>query len=172
MAECSGNVLAHSIIQGGWFLYVNQVASGTLLCSTGNSVSALWQTRGVGWVGNGREEKYVYLRLIHAGVWQKPTQCYRAVILQWKKEKVDGSLGKLLSRWWLRDPGSFHIVLLLSPRWSFWSPWWVLLYLAGRWGKRKKNLGDCAGHFLGTRLRSHLCYFCFNITGQNTAPEP
>ena len=55
---------------GGWF-----AAQGTQ--------SVLFD-RQEGWdgVGNGREETYIYLRLIPAGVWQKPTQCYRAVILQ------------------------------------------------------------------------------------------
>ena len=32
-----------------------------------------------------RENKYVYLWLIHADVWQKPTQYCKAIILQFKK---------------------------------------------------------------------------------------
>ena len=34
-----------------------------------------------------REETYVYLRLIHADVWQKPTQYCKAIILQLKINK-------------------------------------------------------------------------------------
>ena len=99
MAEYSGNGLAHSIIQGGWFSYVNQIASGKLLCKTGNSVQCSLTSKrgGIGWAMGGRRRMYIWL--IHVGVWQKPTQCCKAIILQWKKEKVDGSLGKLLSRW-------------------------------------------------------------------------
>ena len=33
-----------------------------------------------------REETYVYLRLIHVGVWQKPTLFYKAIILQLKEK--------------------------------------------------------------------------------------
>ena len=32
-------------------------------------------TRGSRWEGGRREGRYVYLRLIHVEVWQKPTQC-------------------------------------------------------------------------------------------------
>ena len=35
-------------------------------------------------VGNGREARYLYLRLIHGDVWQKPTQYCKAIILQLK----------------------------------------------------------------------------------------
>ena len=34
-----------------------------------------------------REETYVYLRLIHADVWQKPTQHCKTIILQLKIKK-------------------------------------------------------------------------------------
>ena len=34
-----------------------------------------------------REGTYVYLRLIHVDVWQKPTQYYKAIILRLKKKK-------------------------------------------------------------------------------------
>ena len=34
-----------------------------------------------------REGTYVYLWLIHADVWQKPTQDYKAIILQLKVNK-------------------------------------------------------------------------------------
>ena len=40
-----------------------------------------------GWDVGGRFKKegtYVYLWLIHVGVWQKPTQHYKAIILQFK----------------------------------------------------------------------------------------
>ena len=33
------------------------------------------------------EGTYVYLWLIHADVWQKPTQYFKAIILQWEKKK-------------------------------------------------------------------------------------
>ena len=50
----------------------------------------------VGWDGMGREVEgrfkregtYVYLWLIHADVWQKPTQYCKAIILQLKKNKL------------------------------------------------------------------------------------
>ena len=34
-----------------------------------------------------REGTYVYLWLIHADIWQKPTQYYKAIILQLKMKK-------------------------------------------------------------------------------------
>ena len=43
---------------------------------------------GEGWDGTGghreaqREGIYVYLQLIHVDIWQKPTQYYKAIILQ------------------------------------------------------------------------------------------
>ena len=42
-----------------------------------------------GWEVGGRfkrEGTYAYLRLIHVDVWQKPTQYYKAVILQLTKK--------------------------------------------------------------------------------------
>ena len=45
----------------------------------------------MGWdVGRGlkREETYVYLWQIHADVWQKPTQYFKAIILQLKINKL------------------------------------------------------------------------------------
>ena len=42
---------------------------------------------GMGWQGGGsfkREGTYIYLWLIHVDKWQKPTQHYKAVILQLK----------------------------------------------------------------------------------------
>ena len=33
------------------------------------------------------EGTYVYLWLIHADVWQKPTQYFKAIILQWEKKR-------------------------------------------------------------------------------------
>ena len=35
-----------------------------------------------------REKTYVYLRLIHVDVWQKPTQYYKSIILQLKISKL------------------------------------------------------------------------------------
>ena len=46
-----------------------------------------------------REETYVYLRLIHADVWQKPTQHCKAIVLQLKinfKKVINARLGKIL----------------------------------------------------------------------------
>jgi len=34
-----------------------------------------------------REGTYVYLWLIHVDVWQKPTQCCKAIVLQSKKRR-------------------------------------------------------------------------------------
>ena len=36
-----------------------------------------------------RERTYVYLRLIHVEVWQKPTQFCKAIMLQLKKIKIE-----------------------------------------------------------------------------------
>ena len=44
----------------------------------------------MGWeMGEGfrRERTYVYLWLIHVDVWQKPTQCCKAIVLQSKKKE-------------------------------------------------------------------------------------
>ena len=35
-----------------------------------------------------REETYVYLSPIHVDVWQKPTRCCKAIILQLKVNKL------------------------------------------------------------------------------------
>ena len=69
-----------------------KTALGKLLCNTGSSV---WYSDDLeGWdrVGAGRgrfkrEGTYVYLRLIHAVIWQKPTQHCKAIILQLKKNR-------------------------------------------------------------------------------------
>jgi len=50
--------------------------------------------RGVGWSrrwerARGRELMYIYLWLIHADVWQKPTQYCKANILQLKINKLN-----------------------------------------------------------------------------------
>ena len=45
----------------------------------------------MGWEVGGklkREGTYVCLRLIHVGVWQKPTQSCKAIILQLKINKI------------------------------------------------------------------------------------
>ena len=43
----------------------------------------VWEKRGRFY----REGIYIYLWLIHVVVWQKPTQYYKAIILQLKKKK-------------------------------------------------------------------------------------
>ena len=35
-----------------------------------------------------RDGTYVYLRLIHVDVWQKPTKFYKAIILQLKSKQI------------------------------------------------------------------------------------
>ena len=45
----------------------------------------------MGWEARGRfkrEETFVYLWLIHGDVWQKPTQYYKAIMLQLKINKL------------------------------------------------------------------------------------
>ena len=45
----------------------------------------------MGWKMGGRfkrENTYVHLWLIHVDIWQKPTQNYKAIILQLQKEKT------------------------------------------------------------------------------------
>jgi len=65
------------------------MASGDLLYDTGGSNPGLcdnlegWD--GVGWGGRfKRERTYVYLCLIHVSICQKPTQYYKAIVLQVK----------------------------------------------------------------------------------------
>ena len=67
--------------------HVKQTAGGNLLCDVGNSTqcSVTTQRGGMGWEVGGRLKRegiYVYLWLVHAGVWQKPTQKCKANILQ------------------------------------------------------------------------------------------
>ena len=38
-----------------------------------------------------REGTYVYLRLVHVDVWQKPTQYYKVIILKFKMQKKRNS---------------------------------------------------------------------------------
>ena len=68
-------------------MYVKWIASGNLLSST--ELGALWQPKGVRW-GRGfkRERTFVYQCLLHADVWQKPTQHCKAIILQLKRNKI------------------------------------------------------------------------------------
>ena len=45
----------------------------------------------MGWEARGRfkrEETFIYLWLIHGDVWQKPTQYYKAIMLQLKINKL------------------------------------------------------------------------------------
>ena len=55
-----------------YILSCKYIACGKLLCNTGSSTSALWQPRGVGWVGVAsrfkREGIYVYLGLMLGGI--------------------------------------------------------------------------------------------------------
>ena len=47
------------------------------------------QPRGAGWGGRfEREGMYVYLWLIHVGVWQKPTKYCKAIILPLTKKET------------------------------------------------------------------------------------
>ena len=69
--------------------YVKQIASGELPYYTASSTqcSVTTQRGGLGcWVGGNfrREGTYVSLWLIHITVWRKPTQHYKAIILQSK----------------------------------------------------------------------------------------
>ena len=59
-----------------------------------------------GWdgVGGGREGTYVYLWLIHADVWQKPTQYCKAIILQLKINIKKYNFGRFL---WQLDTKSW-----------------------------------------------------------------
>ena len=42
----------------------------------------------MGWAVGSRGDAYIHLRLIHVDVWQKPTQYYKAIILQLKINKI------------------------------------------------------------------------------------
>ena len=55
---------------------------------------ALWQPE-VGWGGGGKGP-YVYLRLIHVDVWQKPTQYCKLIILQLKINNYKNTQGNWL----------------------------------------------------------------------------
>ena len=69
--------------------YIEYIASGNLLYNAGNSNPVLCGNR-EGWdgMGGGREVQeggaYAYLWLIHGDVRQRPTQSYKAIILQLK----------------------------------------------------------------------------------------
>ena len=62
-----------------------------LCCRLGKQTGALGQPRGVGlgerWERDGGGPTYIYLRLIHADVWQKPTLFCKAIIFQLKINK-------------------------------------------------------------------------------------
>ena len=75
--------------------YVKLIASGNLLYYAGSSKLVLCDSlEGLDRVGGGREVQeggrfkregtYVYSWLIHVDIWQKPTQYYKAIILQLK----------------------------------------------------------------------------------------
>ena len=66
---------------------MKQIASGKLLCNTGSSAqcSVMTWRDGMGEAGREAQEGIcVYLWLIHVVLWQKPTQHYKAIILQLK----------------------------------------------------------------------------------------
>ena len=66
-------------------LYVKWIAIGCLLYASRNSNQGSVTTLRVGMPGRfKREGMYVYLWLIHVDVWQKPTQCGKAIILPLK----------------------------------------------------------------------------------------
>ena len=67
----------------------------------------------MGWEGGSGAKRVCYLLLIHADVWQKPTQHYKAIILQLKINKQKCSVAKQ----------SFKMVLISSsgqgpPEWG------------------------------------------------------
>ena len=69
--------------------HVKQTANGNFLYDSGNSNwgSVTTYRGGIGREVGGsfkKEGTYVYLWLIHAHVWQKPTQYHKAIILQLK----------------------------------------------------------------------------------------
>ena len=68
---------------------VKWIASGDLLYDSGSSnwCSVTTRRAGVRWKVGGkfkREGTYVYLWLVHADVWQRPTEYGKAIILQLK----------------------------------------------------------------------------------------
>ena len=76
--------------------YVKWIASGNLLCDSGNSNQGSVTTWRVGMRGRfQREGTYVYLWLIHADVRQKPIQCDKAIIPQLKLNKCLSSVSQL-----------------------------------------------------------------------------
>ena len=78
--------------------YVKWIASGNLLCDSGNSNQGSVTTWRVGMRGRfQREGTYVYLWLIHADVQQKPIQCDKAIIPQLKLNKCLEMLNALSS---------------------------------------------------------------------------
>ena len=76
--------------------YLKQIASENLLCDAESSAWCSVVTSGVGWGVGGRFKKqgtYVYLWLIHADVWQRPTQYYKAIALQLKINNNNRKMG-------------------------------------------------------------------------------
>ena len=60
----------------------------------------------MGWkMGRGlrREGTCVYLWLIHVDVWQKPTQYYKAIVLQLKKTQTWQLNNMLLNNQWITE---------------------------------------------------------------------
>ena len=87
--EGEGGTNGESSIETYTLPYVEYIASGNLLYNAGNSNPVLCDNQ-EGWdgMGGGREVHergaYAYLWLIRADVRQRPTQRYKAVIIQLK----------------------------------------------------------------------------------------
>jgi len=64
--------------------YVNQIASGNLLCKTGSSTGYSVASSDGGWGEVSEGGDTCLLWLTHVVVWQKPTQYCKAIILQLK----------------------------------------------------------------------------------------
>ena len=68
---------------------LKQMTSANLMHEAGHPKLVLWENL-EGWVGEGDGRGFrmggtrVYLRPIHVDVWQKPSQYYKAIILQLK----------------------------------------------------------------------------------------
>ena len=72
---------------------------------------------GIGWEVGGRlsrEGTYVDLWLVHVDVWQKPTQCWKTIILQSKLnlKKVRKLVRGIPSVYILNQPGHFCVFVI------------------------------------------------------------
>lgn len=69
-------ILVYTLTKSNMFKWVEKVSH----TNSGAQTRALWQPRGWGWGGTWEGGNICYLRLIHVGVWQKPTQYFKAII--------------------------------------------------------------------------------------------